>query len=584
MPDTQPTLTPHADVEAELTAPGAPFELVDITVRGHAMRTFKNAPTALRDVFASTARFDDRIYLVFEDERYTYREIRTQVRAVAAALQGKFGVRKGDRIAIAMRNYPESVVAFWAAASLGAVVVPLNAWWGGEELSYALADSGATVFFADAPRLEHVINRWDEFPCEQVVLVRSDEAELIPVDGTVVPWEHFAAADGSADATLPQIAPEDDATLFYTSGTTGRPKGALGTQRNIGVSVAITAYSRARALRRRGEPLPDPSQPQPQKSTLLAVPLFHVTGCHSTLVAGTAAGSKIVMMYRWNAARALELIEREKANSFGGVPTVVWQILEAPELASTDTSSIESIGYGGAPAATELVSRIAQTFPNVQPGTGYGLTESSSAVTTNSGIDYFQNPSSVGLGVPICDFKVVDGNGVACETGDTGELWIRGPAIIKGYWNRPDATEETFGDGWLRTGDIVRMDEDGLLYILDRAKEMVIRGGENVYCVEVENVLFSHPSVIDAAVFGIPHRTLGEEVAAAVQLAEGKPADAQSLQTFVREHLAGFKVPVRIALYTAPLPRNANGKILKRALRDALEGGTEHHALGEWSD
>ena len=305
----------------------------------------------------------------------------------------------------------------------------------------------------------------------------------------------------------------------------------------------------------------------------MSVPFFHVTGSHSLLAANTFAGNKLVMMHRWNPERALELIERERITTFGGVPSMVWQVLESPDFAKRDTSSVINVGYGGAPAAPELVRRIREAFPKSSASNGYGLTETSAITTTNAGIDYERKPDSVGVAMPICDLKVMDANGVELPRGEIGELYIKGPNVVSGYWNKPQATAQSFSEGFLHTGDLARIDADGFVYILDRAKDMLIRGGENVYCVEVEDVLYGHPAVMDAAVLGIAHRVLGEEVGAVVQLTTGSTVSVEELQAYARERLAGFKVPVRIELRDEPLPRNANGKILKRDLKRQLGWG-----------
>ncbi|HMK09972.1 MAG TPA: AMP-binding protein, partial [Acidimicrobiales bacterium] len=294
--------------------------------------------------------------------------------------------------------------------------------------------------------------------------------------------------------------------------------------------------------------------------------------CHSVLVANLAFGGKVVIMYRWDAGRALELIEREHITTFGGVPAMVWQVLDHPDFATRDISSVKSIGYGGAPAAPELVRRIEAMFPGRTPSNGYGLTETSSVTTMNSGPDYLRKPDSVGVPVAVCDVKVVDEDGNALPLGSVGELWIKGPNVVKGYFNKPEATEASFTDGWLHSGDVARLDDEGFVFIVDRAKDMVIRGGENVYCVEVEAALFEHPAVADAAVIGIPHQVLGEEVGAVVTLAHGKTVSEEELKAHVAERLAAFKVPVRIWFRDEPLPRNPAGKILKRDLRAELVG------------
>jgi long-chain acyl-CoA synthetase len=275
-------------------------------------------------------------------------------------------------------------------------------------------------------------------------------------------------------------------------------------------------------------------------------------------------------MYKWHPERALELIERERVTHFGGVPSMVWQVIESPELKKHDTSSVLGVLYGGAPAAPELVRRIKQAFPTAVPSNGYGLTETSAVTTTNSGPDYERKPERIGLVTPICDARVVDDEGRALPPGGIGELCVRGPNVVKGYWNNPKATEQTIQDGWLRTGDVVRMDEEGFVEVLDRAKDMLIRGGENIYCVEVENVLYQHPEVMDAAVLGIPHKVLGEEVGALVQIIPGSTVTEDELRKHAQAQLASFKVPVRIELRAEPLPRNANGKIMKRDLKREL--------------
>ena len=288
------------------------------------------------------------------------------------------------------------------------------------------------------------------------------------------------------------------------------------------------------------------------------------------LVANTAAAGKIVIMHKWDPERALELIERERITIFGGVPAMVWQVLESPDFEKRDISSVKSIGYGGAPAPPELVRRIEAMFPGRIPSNGYGLTETSSVTTLNTGVDYLAHPDSVGVPVAVVDVKVVDEEGRDLPEGSIGELWIRGPNIVKGYWNKPEATAATFTDGWLHSGDVARVDGEGFVYIVDRAKDMVIRGGENVYCVEVEAALFEHPSVTDVAVIGVPHHVLGEEVGAIVVLKPGATATAEQLQGHVAERLAAFNVPTHIWFRDEPLPRNPAGKILKRELRDEV--------------
>ena len=558
-----PAITLDA-VERALCAPGARFEMETIDIRGVPTRVWKNAPPHIAALVALSRTHGERLATIYEDERVTYE---AQCRAIAALAEvyRAHGVRKGDRVAIAMRNLPEWPVAFFAAVSIGAIVVPLNAWWTGAELDYGLRDSGATALIADAERHDRLAPFYAGLPDLAHVLVARAAADvtgatrLESVIGTPKDWPALP------DAALPAaaLAPEDDATIFYTSGTTGAPKGALGTHRNLTSNILSSGFTAARAYLRRGEAPPDPTP----RVALTVIPLFHVTACSAGMMGSVATGSTLVFMRKWDATRALEIIARERVNLTGGVPTIAWQLLEHPDRDRYDLSSLDSIAYGGAPSAPELVRRIYEEF-GALPGNGWGMTETTATVTQHGGEDYLNRPDSAGAAVAAADIEVRGEDGVTVLPPDTiGELWARGPMIAKGYWNKPEATAATFVDGWVRTGDLARIDAEGFLFIADRAKDIVIRGGENIYSIEVENVLYAHPSVTDAALVGIPHRTLGEEPAAVVHLCPGCTADEAELQAFVRTRLAGFKVPVAIRFMDAPLPRNANGKILKKALK-----------------
>lgn len=562
------------EAHAFLTSPGTPFEMETVNIRGVPIRTYKGTPPSLRVIFDMGRAFGDKDFLVYQDERVSFENHYRAASALGRVLTEKYGVKKGDRVAIIMRNFPEWSVAFWAIAAIGGIIVPLNAWGTGPELEYGISDSGSRVVILDHERLERLRPHLDALALDGLVAVRTPEAEL----GTAVALESLIGKTAdygklSADALPdPDLEPEDEATIFYTSGTTGKPKGALGTHRNICTNLMNAMVSNARAFMRRGEMPPAPDPDAPQRVTLLSVPLFHATGCHSILVGTYASGGRLVIIHRWNPEQALELIERERVTSFGGVPAMVWQVLESPDFATRDTSSVESIGYGGAPSAPDLVARIRQQFPKVQPSNGYGLTETSAITTLNLAEDYVAKPDSAGVAVPVVDLKVVDDKGNELPRGQVGELWIRGPNVVKGYWNKPEATAEAITEsGWFHSGDLVRMDEEGFVYILDRAKDMLIRGGENIYCVEVEDALYAHPAVMDAAVVAIPHKVLGEEVGAVVQIAPGKQVSEEELRAHVGKLLAAFKVPVKIELRTEPLPRNANGKILKTELREDMK-------------
>ena len=560
-----------ADADAQLTAPGQMFEIDEADIRGIRTKVWKNAPATLADILRLSRGHGDKVFIVYEDEQLTFEQHFRAAAHLAHVLRDRFGVREGDRVALAMRNYPEWSVAFWAATAAGAVVVPLNSWWTGEELQYGLEDSGTKVLFADGPRAASIAPYRSSLPdLSAMIVARADSSE---VPQGALSWESVLG-EIPVEVDLPTIdvAPDDDATIFYTSGTTGRPKGALGTHRNICTNPMSLFYVTARAVLRSGGTMASPGSGD-QNAYLLSVPLFHATGCHSILVSNLLIGGKLVMMYRWDAGRALELIERERITTFGGVPTMVLQVLDHPDFSKRDTSSVKSVGYGGAPAPPELVKRIKQHFNSSPASNGYGLTETSSLSTMNAGEDYLAKPDSVGPPVPVVTVKVVDPDGRELATGDVGELWIKGPNVVKGYWHKPEATDAVFTDGWLHTGDVARLDEEGFVYIVDRAKDMLIRGGENVYCVEIEGVLYEHPAVAEAAVIGIPHPTLGEEVGAVVTLLPGASATEQEIQEYVRARLAAFKVPVKVWFYERELPRNPAGKVLKRDLRDELVSG-----------
>jgi acyl-CoA synthetase (AMP-forming)/AMP-acid ligase II len=559
-----------------LTAPGAKFEMDEAVIDGVPTRVWKNAPPTMRFLLEASRAHADRLFVIHEDERVGYEAHYRAAAALAVHLAG-LGIGKGDRVALAMRNLPEWPVAFFAAVAIGAIMVPLNAWWTGAELEYGLRDSGARVLIIDGERHARLDSLYAALPdLERVIVARA----TTPLTGGAERLEEVIGAPDDwatlPDAPLPpaQIAPDNAATIFYTSGTTGAPKGALGSHRNFMTNIMSSGYTAARACLRRGETPPDPTP----RVSLTVIPMFHVTACSAGMMGSIASGSTMVFLRKWDATRALEIIERERVNMTGGVPTIAWQLLEHPDRAKYDLSSLDTIAYGGAPSAPELVRRIHQEF-GALPGNGWGMTETTATVTQHGGEDYLNRPDSAGAPVATADIEVRGRDGVTVlPPGTIGELWARGPMVVKGYWNKPEATAATFIRGWVRTGDLARIDDDGFLFIADRAKDIVIRGGENIYSIEVENVLYAHPAVTDAALIGIPHRTLGEEPAAIVHLCPGCVASEAELQAFVRERLAGFKMPVAIRFLPEPLPRNANGKILKKALKALFEDRTP--ALG----
>ena len=543
---------------AAVCAPGTMFEITETEVRGFPTKVFAGAPPNIRTVFAlAAARTDD--FIIFEEERWTMPQLLDMAGKIGHALVHQLGVEHGDRVAIAMRNYPEWIASFVAITSVGAVAVPLNAWWVTDEIAYAVNDSGAKVVLADEDRLARIRAAEPGSIVTQVVTVRSDarhddamRLEDLMVDGTTMPEV--------------EIDPEDDVTILYTSGTTGFPKGAVSTHRALVSSLmAFAARSAVSAVR-----APGPSDTEPEQAVvMLCVPLFHVTGLVPVMLGSFLGGAKLVMTFKWDPDRALELIERERVSLFVGVPTMSWDLLEAPSFSERDTSSLKSVGGGGAPMPPELVKRIDDNFPNGRPSLGYGMTETNAYGPQNTGDDFVAHPRSTGRAVPVMDVRVTDPEGNALATGETGEIWFRGPMLIRGYWNRPEATADTLVDGWLRSGDIGHIDDEGFVYVSDRAKDMVLRGGENIYSAHVEAAIYEHPAVYEAAVYGVPDERLGEELACHVMVKAGQSLEVAELQRFLGERLARFEVPTHVTIVSEQLPRNASGKILKRDLREA---------------
>lgn len=553
---------------AALTGPGGRLELVDAEIRGRNYPVFAAAPPNLAEAFAAARGHGDLEFLVYDDEHWSYRDVVDHGHALAAALVADFDIDKGDRVAIAMRNYPEWITSVVGIAACGAVSVPLNAWWGADELAYGLRDSGATVAIVDEERLDRIQPLIDDGTLRAIV-VRSDRSELSGESLHYREVVHPGAAAPEVD-----IDPDDDATIMYTSGTTGAAKGAVHTHRNH--TQAITAFA-CRALvsaaltRDRTEAEGREVEPPPDRTVfILAVPLFHITGFVPVMLGSFLNGHKLVMMYKWDASKALAHIEKEQVTNFVGVPTMVQDLLEAPDFDRYDTSSLRQVGGGGAPASPELVRRVESTFTRGRPGLGYGMTETTAYGPQNAAEDYVARPTSTGRAVPVMQLKVVDETGEEVPRGEQGEICFYGPTVIREYWNKPEATAEAFYDGWLRSGDLGRLDDEGFVYVEDRAKDMVIRGGENIGCIEVESAIAEHPSVYEVAVFGLPHERLGEELACAIYLKDGASLSADELTTFVGERLAAFKVPTVVDIRSEMLPRSPQGKLLKRVIRDEL--------------
>ena len=547
---------------ARVSGPGSPLEIVEDE---HGNRRFVHAPPNLRAMFDIARDGGDDIFIVYEDERWSFNAVFAQVDAFADTLVNRYGIGKGDRVAIGMRNYPEWIMSMLAIISIGAVSVSLNALWVEDEIDYALADSGAALLIADVERIARALD-----PCRRMgirmVEVRAAERSAADVDQ----WNEVVVSGATMPAV--DVGWDDDATILYTSGTTGRPKGAVSTNGAI-VSSVMAFGSRAAVDVVRAEaaagPGTEPAKPTPL-SFILIVPLFHVTGCVPVLLSCIVSKSKLVVMYRWNAEKALELIERERVTNFIGVPTQSWDLVNSPRFHEFDTSSLRGVGGGGAPAPPALVERVAGSVKSGGPTLGYGMTETNAYGPNNSGVDYLTHPTSTGRLTPIMRIEVRDPQGRQVPTGERGEIWFNGPMLIRGYWNKPEATAETIVDGWLRSGDIGRVDDDGFFYVEDRLKDMILRGGENVYCAEVEAAIYEHPAIHEAAVFGIPDERLGEEVAVAIHLVDGATLTPDDLRAFLSTRIAVFMIPSRVVIVDDPLPRNPAGKFLKRQLRQDL--------------
>jgi long-chain acyl-CoA synthetase len=551
---------------AELTAPGAPFEIKEIEVRGVNLRSYKNAPPSVRELWLSTAQYGEREYLVYENERITYRDAHAQSAAIANWLL-KQGVKPGDRVAIAMRNYPEWMLIYWACVSIGVAVVGMNAWWVTDELEYALKDSAPKIVFADEERLARILERPATAAMTKLVATR---VPALPPG--VIAYKDVIATGGAMPNV--QVDPDADACIFYTSGTTGNPKGAQLTHRGCISNLFNMMFSgqvQTLATARGTGVAPDPNAPVPVPASLLTTPLFHVTANNCAAYATTAAGGKMVLMYKWDAGEALRLIERERVTGMSGVPVMSRELLTHPDFARTDLSSLMTLGGGGAQLQPDLVHKIDSQVKTARPNTGYGMTETCGIITSVAADFFVDKPASVGPAMPSYEVKCVDDEGKTVAPGEIGELWVKGAPVIKGYINRPEATAESITQGWLHTGDVARIDEDGFIYIVDRKKDMVLRGGENVYCAEVESCMHHHPAVAECCVFGVPDVRLGEEVATAVVLRPGQKVTADELRAHLAAHISKHKIPRYFWFLTESIPRNANGKFLKRQLRETLK-------------
>lgn len=556
------------DAIASLTAPGGPYEMRTEIIGGLRQRVWAQSPVNLRRVLEASAQYGDRTFLVLGEDRWTFTRHIDAVSALAHHLVEDLAIVPGDRVAIAMRNRPEWSVAFWASVSIGAIAVPLNGWWLGHELGFGLADSGARVLVADEERAERLRGHLP------------DSVEHVIVTGAI--FDEVITGHASGDLPPASIEPDDDATLLYTSGTTGRAKGVIGTHRNMVSSLLSRRFFRdVHDSMRAGESPPDqtaqtaqtaqtdrrPAQPALPPVTLLTVPLFHVTGSHSYLLTALAGGATLVLMNRWDVHQALDLVATERVTSLGGVPFMALQLAEAYDPERHDLSSLATLNVGGAASPPAMAPLLAQLLPHVTLGNGYGMTETSAVAVFNHGPDLVARPDSLGRVVPVMDAMVMDEHDAPVPNGTPGELWMRGPNVVRGYWNRPEETAAAFaGDGWIRTGDIVTLDDDGFLTLVDRRKEIIVRGGENIAPAEVQAALLAHPDVLDVAVVPIPHPTLGEQVAALVASRPGSGLRPEAVIAFARTNLAAFKVPSVVVLTDMSIPRSPQGKLVRSTI------------------
>jgi len=442
----------------------------------------------------------------------------------------------------------------------------MNALWQAEELEFGLKDCGAKVLVADQERVDRLAECSLELDL-RVIVVRPTR-----VNPGVPALEDLLADVAAVPMPVADVGPDDDATIFFTSGSTGHPKGVVSTHRNLVTALLSWELDGQAAILVQGGAPPESAY---QPATLLAVPLFHATGSHAVYLMSYRLQRKIVCMYKWDPALAAELIERERISSFVAPAAMTGDLVEVARRTRRDLSSLLTVGGGGAPRAPEQVKAIGASFQAALPNTGWGMTETNAIGTGIGGASYLERPASSGQCSAVLDLKIVDESGRTLPAGGRGELMVRGTTLFRGYWNRPEANAESFVDGWFRTGDVAYMDDEGFLFIVDRIKDLIIRGGENIGCGEVEAALLMHPDVLEASVYAVPDERLGEEVGATVY-ARG-PVDVDQLREFLLQHIARFKVPRYLRISAEPLPRIASGKIFKRGLRDeavaALNGG-----------
>ena len=546
---------------AVATAPEADLAVGREVINGVEYTVFTKAPDSLRDMFGMMLMHGDTPFLVEDETRLSFAETYHAAARYAHVLVG-LGVKKGDRVSISMRNRTEWVVGFIGTLMAGAVATPLNSWWGTEEISYALKDSGAKIILVDPRRARHFMPLLDKQDLTLILSGHSDEKHPRVLD-----YDALMAASTQTTPPAVEIGPEDDATLMYTSGSTGHPKGAISTNRAVITGILGYALMGLAMQASRGEA--PGSGPQPV--VLETIPLFHVTGCVVIFLVSIVAARKMVLMRKWDVTEAMRLIEKEGITSLTGVPTMTADLLNAPNRDDFDLSSLTDLGAGGAARPPDHVKPLNEMLGQARPLAGYGLTETNGIGAFNAGDDYLKRPDSIGKAAhPIVELEIRDPEGKVVPTGERGEIYLKSAANIRCYWNQDAATAEAFTDGWLHTGDVGVFDEEGFLYIVDRIKDIIIRGGENIATLEVEAAICAHPDVLEAAVFGVPDDRLGELVACVVYPRPDSELDAQKLTADLSDQLAAYKIPSLIEFMDEALPRIASGKIAKKALREKM--------------
>jgi len=538
---------------AMVSAPGQPLEMIEVDVYDRSCRDFKHAPQSLRDLYQQN--LSDKTFVVFEQERYSFLDIWAAASAFGAGLVNDYHIQKGDRVAICLRNYPEWIIAFEAITSVGAIVVAMNSLWQADEIHYGLQDSGCSLLIADQERCD-LLGKANLERSYSTLVVRGDNGSSLPR------WEDLQQRH--AEVSMPEVAISamDDVMILYTSGSTGRPKGVVSSNKAVisallSWEIAIYAW-----LLTRGIPIEPPAQ---QPAALLAVPMFHVSGCHAIFLSAFRSQTKLILTRKWDPTQAAALIEQEQISGFTAPAAMTADLIYHAQQGDHDLSSLAMVGGGGAARAPEQVRDIDSAFANAMPNTGWGMTETNAIGTAIAGEDYLGRPGSSGLPAAVLDIRIANNEGHALPAGSQGEIQIRGTSMFRGYWNNPEATAAAHVNGWFKTGDLGYLDEEGYLFIVDRIKDMVIRGGENIGCGEVEAALLDHPQIREAAVYSIPDERLGEEVAATIFC--DSLINEAALRTFLAPRLAKFKIPRYIRQSNDSLPRIASGKIFKLQIR-----------------